>query len=387
MSHKPTSADSTPLVSIVVPALNEELTIGEFVDWCREGLSKAGVSGQILIVDSSSDHTGEIAEQHGAEALRVPKRGLGRAYIDALPHIQGQYVIMGDCDLTYDFRELGPFIEKLNQGADFVMGSRFTGYIQPGAMPPLHQYFGTPVTTAILNLMYGTRFTDIHCGMRAMTLDALLRINLESQSWEYASEMVLKAARLQLRTAEVPIRFYASPAGRLTHHQRAGWFSAWWAGWINLKAMFLYGPDFFLMKPGWAMFIIGLLLTLSLVGGPYTLAGVGLNLHWMLLGVTLSTLGYSAIQLGILAQVYFDFDPAHTERVCNLISYDRGVLTAMGLVAVGVVLNLVLVLIWLRSGLKLADYYHTGVLGLLLIILGFQTFTFTLILNMIGRKR
>ena len=186
------------LVSLVIPTLNEELTISEFVDSCFEGLKKAGVTGQVLIVDSSNDKTGEIAKSKGADVLYVPKRGLGRAYIDSLPHILGKYVIMGDADLTYDFREIKQFIDKMDDGYEFIIGNRYKGCIEPGAMPKLHQYFGTPVTTSILNLIYGTKCGDIHCGMRAITLDALLKINLKSQSWEYASEMVLKAAKFHL---------------------------------------------------------------------------------------------------------------------------------------------------------------------------------------------
>ena len=203
-------------------------------------------------------------------------------------------MIMGDCDLTYDFREIKPFVDELKTGNDFVMGSRFAGYIEPGAMPNLHRYFGTPLTTWILNLIYGSRYSDIHCGMRAMTHEALLRIDLDSQSWEYASEMVLKAARLKLRTAEVPVRFYKDREGRLSHHKRAGWLSPWVAGWINLKAMFLYAPDFFVMRPGFVMLVLGLALTLSLCAGPVHLTpALTIDLHTMLLGSTFATLGYT----------------------------------------------------------------------------------------------
>ena len=154
--------------------------------------------------------------------LRTPKRGLGRAYIDALPFIRGRYVLMGDCDCTYDFRELAPFVEKFRGGAEFVMGSRFRGYIEPGSMPPLHRYLGTPVTTWILNVIFGSRFSDIHCGMRGITKAALERMDLRSQSWEYASEMVLKSVHMHLRTEEVPIRFLKDREGRLSHHKRVG---------------------------------------------------------------------------------------------------------------------------------------------------------------------
>src|ERR1700722_15858592 len=173
-------------LSIVVPALNESITVGEFVDWCREGLARAGVSGQILIVDSSTDDTPEIALARGAEVLRVPRRGLGQAYIDAMPYVRGKWIVMGDADLTYDFRELAPFVEAFRNGAEFVMGSRFTGTIESGAMPPPHRYFGPPSTTWIQNRIYGSRYSDIHCGMRGAPREALDRIGLKSPSWEYA---------------------------------------------------------------------------------------------------------------------------------------------------------------------------------------------------------
>jgi glycosyltransferase involved in cell wall biosynthesis len=374
-------------VSIVVPCLNEEAVIGEFIDWCHEGLRDAGREGQVLIIDSSTDRSPEIAREHGAEVLQVPRRGLGRAYIDALPAVRGDYVIMGDCDLTYDFRRIAPFLDKLDEGCDFVMGSRFAGEIEPGAMPNLHRYFGTPLTTWILNLIYGARYSDIHCGMRAMTREALVGLGLESQSWEYASEMVLKAARQRLKIAEVPVRFFKDREGRLSHHKRNGWLSPWITGWINLKVMFLFAPDFFLWKPGWLMFLLGLLLTSSLSRGPVSLFGVGFDLHSMLLGLTMTTLGYSAIQFATLARVFYNFDPRRTRRLARVFTYDRGVCASALLGVAGLALNGVLLFQWLRFGLKLSHISYAGLLGLLLIILGFQTFVFTLSFQMIQSRR
>src|SRR5580698_7104844 len=260
-----------PEVSIVIPALNESLTIGDFIDWCKEGLARAKVAGEILIVDSSTDRTAEIALSKGARVLRAPKRGLGRAYIDSLPFIRGKYLVLGDCDCTYDFRELEPFVQKFRGGAEFIMGSRFRGYIEPGSMPPLHRYLGTPVTTWILNVIFRSRFSDIHCGMRGLTKDALVRMDLRSQSWEYASEMVLKSVHMKLRTEELPIRFLKDREGRESHHRRSGWFSPWQAAWINLRAMFVYGADFFLYRPGFVLLALGAALTLPLSFGAVTL--------------------------------------------------------------------------------------------------------------------
>src|SRR2546422_4107 len=233
-----------PELSIVIPAFNEQITIGDFVDWCKQGLRDAGVNGEILIIDSSTDMTAQIALAHGARVLKTPKRGLGRAYIDAIPFIRAPYVLMGDADCTYDFRQISGFVERFREGYQFIMGSRFKGYIEPDAMPALHRLFGTPLTTNILNFLYSTGFSDIHCGMRGITTDALIRIELESQSWQYSSEMVLKSVCLKLRTAEVPVRFLKDREGRVSHLKRSGWLEPWKAGWINLEAMFVYGADF-----------------------------------------------------------------------------------------------------------------------------------------------
>lgn len=382
----PDSAVLKPVeLSLVVPALNEEITVGEFVEWCKEGLAQTGVSGQILIVDSSTDRTTEIVLQHGGEVLRTPKRGLGRAYIDAIPFIRGRWIVMGDADLTYDFRELRPFVEAFQEGAEFVMGSRFRGSIEEGAMPGLHRYFGTPFTTWILNRIYHSRYSDIHCGMRGITRGAMDQIDLKSQSWEYASEMVLKAARLRLPTTEVPVKFYKDRAGRLSHHRRMGWLSPWAAGWLNLKVMLVYTPDSFLLKPGFILMGLGLLLSCALAAGPLKIGPIGFNLHWMLLGVTSATLGYSCIQIGVAARIMHRLRPGIAERVQNLLTYDRGMIIAGGSLLLGFVLVGSLLWHYVSGGLRLVSISHPAILGLLLIVLGFQTFCFTLLLEMAQR--
>jgi len=380
----PATDTAEPEFSIVIPALNEQLTIVDFIAWCHEGMKKAGVFGEILIVDSGSDRTTELALAGGARVLKTPKRGLGRAYQDALPYVRGKYVLLGDCDCTYDFRELAPFVEKFRGGAEFIMGSRFRGYIEPGSMPPLHRYLGTPVTTWILNVIFGSRFSDIHCGMRGITRAALLRMDLRSQSWEYASEMVLKSVHMKLRTAEVPIRFLKDREGRLSHHKRSGWFSPWQAAWINLRAMFVYGADFFLFKPGLLLLAVGLLLTLGLSFGDVTVGPVTFSLHWMWLGVSLSLLGLQSVYMGILAKVFFDYSGATTSRWFSLFSYTRAVGVSAVLFGAGLVMAGLLSVSYVEHGLRLVPHStvnHLGVTGLLLSIAGFMTFTFTLILH------
>jgi glycosyltransferase involved in cell wall biosynthesis len=380
----PAADVAEPELSIVIPALNEELTIADFVSWCHAGMKAAGVVGEIVIVDSGTDRTTELALAGGARVLRTPKRGLGRAYIDALPFIRGRYVLMGDCDCTYDFRELAPFVAKFRAGAEFVMGSRFRGYIEPGSMPALHRYLGTPVTTAILNVIFGSRFSDIHCGMRGITRDALLRMDLRSQSWEYASEMVLKSVHMRLVTEEVPIRFLKDRDGRLSHHKRSGWFSPWQAAWINLRAMFVYGANFFLFKPGLLLLLFGLALTLPLATGPITVGPITFALHFMLLGVSFVVLGLQCVYMGILSQVFFDYSGRRTAVWFQRFPYTRTVAASAATFALGFVLGTALVVYYVQHGFHLtatARASYLGVFGLMLTLCGFLTFTFVLMLH------
>jgi glycosyltransferase involved in cell wall biosynthesis len=372
-------------LSIVIPAMNEQITVGEFIEWCKEGLQRAQVSGQILIVDSSTDNTPNIVLEHGGEVLRTPKRGVGRAYIDAIPYIRGKWILMGDADLTYDFREIAPFVEEFRKGAEFVMGSRFRGNIEKGAMPKLHRYFGTPLTNWILNRIYRSNYSDIHCGIRGVTREALGKINITSEGWEYASEMVLKAARLKLASAEVPIKFYKDREGRLSHHLRVGWRSPWLAGWVNLKVMLVYAADSFLLKAGAALLVIGLVLSLGLAAGPVRIGRIGFSLYWMLLGVTCATLGYSSIQIGVLARVMHGLKPRFVERLQKIMTYDRGMIASAALSIAGLVLLGNLTYHYLKRGLQLEAISHPAILGLLLVILGFQTFCFTLLMEMAKR--
>jgi glycosyltransferase involved in cell wall biosynthesis len=374
-----------PELSIVVPALNEELTIADFVAWCHEGMEKAGIRGEILIIDSSKDRTAELALASNARVLKTPKRGLGRAYIDSLPFIRGKYVLMGDCDCTYDFRELADFVGKFRAGYDYIMGSRFKGYIEPGSMPALHRYFGTPGTTWILNVLYATRFSDIHCGMRGISTRALRRMDLLSQSWEYASEMVLKSVRMNLKTAEVPVRFLKDVPGRLSHHKRSGWFSPWQAAWINLRAMFVYGADFFVFRPGIALLGVGLLLTLPLSMGPLTIGPVTFSLYWMLLGLAFSILGLQSFYLGCIAQVLCDYTGEYRKRWLKVFSYTRSVFLSAAVLCTGAFLLSFLVRRYFALGLSLPGdqkpFSHLAVTGLLLVIAGFMNFVFTLVLH------
>ena len=376
-----------PEVTILVPALNEEITIGRFVAWCRQGIAASGAKVEIVIVDSSTDRTPEIAQAAGARVLRVPRRGLGRAYIDAIPHIRGRFVIMGDADCTYDFREIGPFVAAFRAGAEFVMGSRFKGSIAPGAMPPLHRYFGTPVTTFILNVMFGSRFSDIHCGMRGISRDALQRMDMRSQGWEYASEMVLKSVHMELATTEVPIHFLKDPEGRLSHMKRRGWLEPWRAGWMNLRAMLVHGVNFFLVKPGAALLALGLLLMVPLAFGPLTVGRLSISLNTMLLAMAAATLGLSMLYFGGIATILFDYSDRVRHRLERLLPYNPTFIVCTLVAAAGALAAVPLIRTYVANGFVLPELgvqTHWAVMGLWLIIAAFETFIFALMVRALG---
>jgi len=371
-----------PEISIVVPALNEELTIGEFVDWCWEGLRKAKVNGEIIIVDSSSDNTPNLALSKGAKVLRTPKKGLGQAYIDVIPYIRGDFIIMGDCDLTYDFREIKVFVDSYKKGNEFVMGSRFTGSIEDGAMPVLHRYFGTPLTTWILNRIYHSSYNDIHCGMRGLTKNALIKINLTSKGWEYASEMVLKASRMSLKIDEVQVNFFKDRDGRFSHHKRAGFWSPWFAGWINLKVMLVYSPDTFLIKPGLFALINGMLISILSVSGKASVGNIGFGLYFLLFGMAMSILGISLLQIGFLSRNSHKLRSGIERSFMEFLTYDRGMIISGLFIFAGLFLDIIFLNSYLLNGYIIHGLSRSAIFGLLLIVMGIQIFSFTLLIEL-----
>lgn len=383
--YVPQNDVTDPIISIVVPAMNEKIAIRQFVSWCLEGASKVQSKVEIIIVDSSSDETPQLALELGARVLRTPKRGLGRAYIDAIPFIRGKFVIMGDADCTYDFRSIGPYIEKFEQGYEFVMGSRFKGSIEPGAMPALHRYFGTPATTAILNFMYGTKFSDIHCGMRGISIDALRKIDLSSQSWEYASEMVLKSVHARLRSTEVPIHFLKDMNGRQSHMVRGGWMEPWRAGWMNMRAMFTFGADFFLLVPGVLLLALGLIGLATLSLGPIDLGAFSLSLNTMLIALVVGLQGLNMVLLALVARCLYDGDGIYRRSLLRVFAFDRTVIVSASMVILGVALLAPFILEFMKAGYQYDDrtvlLNHLAIVGMFFFASGAFLFVSMLLMH------
>jgi hypothetical protein len=282
-------------LSVVIPCLNEAMTIAPCVREALEAMRAHDIAGEVVVSDNgSTDGSIEIATEAGARVVSCPTRGYGAALEWGFRHARGRFVLMGDGDQSYDFSLLPRFLTEAQAGNPFVIGSRLRGHIEPGAMPPLHRYVGTPVLTAILNRLFGTRISDCNCGMRCLDRDLFLRLGIVSPGMEFASEMIVKAAVHGVRITEVPIDFRKDRRNRRPH------LRPFHDGWRHLRLLLWHAPDHMMTLPGLVMLWLGLVLVCTQLTGPISVGGANLDIHYMILGVTLSLVGTSATTLGLV---------------------------------------------------------------------------------------
>lgn len=286
-----------PYITILVPTKNEELTVEKFIEWCKQGFEKSNIIGEILLADISDDRTAEIALAKGAKVIRVKNPGLGLAYAEAIPYTKGKIIILGDADCTYDFREIQIFIDAIEKGADFVIGSRFKGKIEKGAMPIHHRYFGSPLTTLFFDIVHGVKYSDIHSGMRALTRDTLFLLSPRESGWQYASEMLARAKHLKINTLEVPINFLKAPNQRLSHLKRGGWKLPFVEGIATLATTMKYAADRVLKFIGTLILIPSAALIFFLSFGPITTPTFGFALGAQMLGLGAGSVGIICLLL------------------------------------------------------------------------------------------
>lgn len=285
------------VVSIVMPCLNEEKSIGKSIQWAKQGIRKLKLPGEIIVVDNGSiDSSPTLAKKAGAIVVSEINRGYGKAYLTGIARAKGNIFILGDSDGTYDFRTLYPFIKRIEEGADLVLGSRLRGTIKRGAMAFSHRYIGTPILTTMLNISYGSQISDAHTGMRALTRNAFLKMNLRSTGMEFASEMIVKAIYHKMQISEVPIPYY-----RRTGISKLSPISD---SWRHIKFMILYAPTYALVLPGFILLLLGGVASLVLVSGGRYIMGWFFDIHTMTIGILLANLGVQLILLGLFAKVF-----------------------------------------------------------------------------------
>jgi glycosyltransferase involved in cell wall biosynthesis len=349
-----------PEISVIIPCLNEEEAVGKVVDTAFEGIRRSGRTGEVIVVDNgSTDASAEISSAHGAFVIREARRGYGSAYLAGLDAARGTYLVMGDADDTYPLDQLGAFVERLDDGNDLVIGSRFKGTIHGDAMPFLNRFVGNPILTGMLNVLFGVRVSDAHCGMRALRRDALHVLDLHSTGMEFASEMVFKAYRRGLTVSEVPIDYY--PRVGESKLNRFG------DAWRHVRFMLLYSPSWLYLVPGTILLLLGLVGMVVLAAGPIDVFGRTWQIHTMLGFVALTLIGAQVIQLGVFARTYArvrigERDPL-LERLGRGVTLERG-LVAGGALVVFSVIGLVLVgAEWAAGGFgTLGRAYETALL-------------------------
>jgi len=292
--------DDSPLeVSVVIPCLNEARSIAACIDKALAAFARANVRGEVVVSDNgSTDGSIELSREHGARVVHATVKGYGHALRKGIEEAHGTFIVMGDADDSYDFSELPRFVEKWREGYEIVMGNRFRGEIKEGAMPWLHKYLGNPVLSGILNLFFRSGVGDAHCGMRGFTKDAYMRMDLRTTGMEFASEFVIKAAKMRLKMTEIPITLWPDRRGRPPH------LRSFPDGWRHLRFMLLYAPNWLFLAPGALLAVVGTALVFWLLPGPRRVGGVEFDIHTMFFGMIFVLLGVQILSIGFFAKVF-----------------------------------------------------------------------------------
>ena len=286
-------------VSILMPCLNEAKTVGTCVDKAVKWLAAAGVSGEVIVADNgSTDGSQEIAARLGARVVPVAAKGYGAALLAGSLAAKGRFVIMGDSDDSYDFTKLEPYVEKLREGCDLVVGNRFRGGIKPGAMPTLNRYLGNPFLTTVGRVFFGSPVNDFYCGLRGFRREALLRMQMRATGMEFAIEMIVKATLLDMRITEVPTVLWPDGRGRPSH------LHPWRDGWRTLRFLMIYSPRWLFWYPGIAFVVLGSLLALWVLPGPRVVSGVTFDIQTLLLGSMMALIGFQGMSFAVFAKVF-----------------------------------------------------------------------------------
>jgi glycosyltransferase involved in cell wall biosynthesis len=377
-----TEAHAEPLVSVVIPCLNEAENIQSCVTAALEGIAAMGVQGEVIVADNNSeDESARLAREAGARVVVERRRGYGSAYLAGFAASRGRYIVMADADLTYDFKEIPRFVAALADGAEMVIGDRMDN-IQPGAMPWLHRYVGNPVLTGLLNLFFRTGINDAHCGMRALRRDVLPRLDLRTTGMEFASEMVIRASKMNLRIAEFPIEY----------HPRGGEskLSSFRDGWRHLRFLLVHSPNHLFIVPGAILAGLGTLIVI-LVGAGLDVFGRAWGLHALIGGALLMIVGTQVLALGLCAHAYGTYfmgerDPWF-DRMRSRFRLEHGLMLGGLFMLIGVVTGAVIVATWLAHGLGSLSDERAAVVAASLIIVGIQIFFSSFLLSILGLRR
>jgi glycosyltransferase involved in cell wall biosynthesis len=376
------SKQAVPLVSVVIPCLNEEESVQSCVRGAIGALSAARLDGEVIVVDNDSDdRSAELAAAAGARVVREQRRGYGSAYLAGFAAARGAYIVMADADLTYDFGDIPRFVRGLDDGADLVMGNRL-GNIEPGAMPWLHRYVGNPLLTGLLNLFFRTGVRDAHCGMRALRRDALARLDLRTTGMEFASEMVIRASKQHLAITEIDIAYHARGGESKLSRYRDGW--------RHLRFLLVHSPTFLFILPGALLAALGAFITVTVLA-QLDVLGRSWDVHALIGGALFTIIGTQVLALGLCAHAYGTYfmgeKDAWFDAARARFRLEHGLALGGVIALAGFVTALVIVIQWIDHGFGALGQQKLAIVAFELLIVGLQIFFSSFLLSIIGLRR
>jgi hypothetical protein len=375
-----------PVISVVMPCLNEAAGVGRCVEKALRALRQMRVPGEVIVVDNgSTDASAEIAARAGARVIHERRRGYGAAYLRGFQEARGRYVVMGDADDSYDFLDIAHFIAPLEKdNFDMVMGTRLKGNILPGAMPWTHRWIGNPILSGMLRLFFHTRISDSHCGMRSFTRAAYQKMHLRTQGMEFASEIIVNALRENLKIHEVPI----------TYHPREGTskLSGLRDAWRHIRFMLVYSPSYLFQLPGLVLALLGASAVASLARGPRELFGHQWDYHVLLFGALSLILGYNLVLFDIIAKTFsmgagFARPRQWLQQLTEFFSLERGLVFGAFLFLGGLALEIKIIADWIRNGYGPLMAVRGVVIGMTGMVLGAQTAFASFLVSLLLIKR
>jgi hypothetical protein len=372
-----------------MPCLNEAETLETCISKAKGFLQKSGMRGEIIIADNgSTDGSLRLAEKAKVSIVRVAQKGYGSALLGGIEAARGEFVIIGDADDSYDFSDLGGFVEALESGCDLVMGNRFKGGIRPGAMPFLHRYLGNPVLSWLARLFFKSDIGDFHCGLRGLRRDAILALNLQTTGMEFASEMIVKATMRGLKIKEVPTILYPDGRTRPPH------LRTWSDGWRHLRFLLLYSPRWLFFYPGLALTVLGILISAFLLPGPRAIGNVTLDINTLMYASLLTIVGVQAVLFSLFTTVFgvnaglLPRDPL-TEQFVQRIGLEKGILLSLGMILLGFASSVGALIYWSQNQFGEIDPTFSMRLvipGAVLFTLGFQALFASFFLSILNTK-
>lgn len=379
-----------PELSIVMPCLNEAETLAICIEKAQNFLNRENIVGEILIADNgSTDGSQKIAKNLNATVINVDSKGYGSALRGGIESANGAYVIMGDADDSYDFSNLMPYLSKLREGFDLVMGNRFKGGIEKGAMPFLHKYLGNPVLSFIGRLFFKTNIGDFHCGLRGFSKEAYYKMELKTTGMEFASEMIVKASLINLKIAEVPTVLSKDGRSRPPH------LNTWRDGWRHLRFLVLYSPNWLFLIPGMLLMLFGLIASVLLINGPITVSTVNFDIHTLLFTSGLFLIGFQFILFYGLTKVFTVENQLlpkskKYDTLFKFINLERGLIAGLLLVIVGIGLSISAYADWQAvsfGNIDTTSVFRTVIPAVTLMLLGVQIVLFSLFFSILGLKK